>query len=208
MDTTTAPTTTATTDTATSHNEARKATSTPPRRRTARLAAVIFAIVAGLIASASPASAWQYAWSTGQPGAVTATAQVQVGKLSYFGLGPRVTLFGETGPTVSRSPATTGAQDITILYSVQRWNGSQWVQVTYQLNRARMAAGVQQGRLPALYAQPSAGTGYYRVEERFTWTVAGTDTVLGTTAIVPNLASDHRCLYSPCAATAGYVWAG
>lgn len=178
-----------------------------PRRRVVAVAALALAIVGGLITSAAPASAWQYGSSTGQPGAVTATAQVNVGKLSN-GMWLQVTLFGNTGPTVSRSAATTGAQDVSILYSVQRWNGVQWTQVAQQMNTMRMATGVQQARLPALYVQPTAGTGYYRVVEAFQWNVAGTNTVLGTTTVWPSATSDHVCQYLPCAATVGYVWAG
>lgn len=180
-----------------------------PRRRALGLAGLLVVVLAGLLASASPASAWQYAGSdAGRPGSVTATATVHVGKLNVYPIGLQLTLYGSAGPTVTRSPATTGAQDASIFYSVQRWNGSQWVQVTSQRSSVRIPAGVQQGREPALYVIPSSGTGYYRVVEVFTWYVAGTNSVLGMTTIVPHLASDQACHYIPCQSTAGYVWAG
>lgn len=185
----------------------RPAAAPSARRRFALATLMVVALVAGLVASASPASAWQYGAGSGRPGAVAATAQVNVGRLN-IGAGPQITLYGNTGPTVTRSPGYAGAQDVAILYSVQRWNGSQWVQVTRQFNTRRIAAGVQRVTLPALYVIPTAGTGSYRVVEAFNWNVAGTNQVLGATSIYPSVASDHVCQYRPCAATVGYVWAG
>ncbi len=172
---------------------------------------VVLAAVVGmgvtLVGTAPAASAWQYDASAGRPGAVTATAQVNVARLNVGGV-QRITLFGNTGPTVSRSAGSAGAQDVSILYSVQRWTGSQWVQVTRQFNAVRIGSAVQRVTLPALYVIPTSGVGYYRVVEVFQWNVAGTSQVLGNTTIVPNYASDHACLYRPCATSPGYVWAG
>jgi hypothetical protein len=187
-----------------------------PRRRlriasasaTTLLAATV---LAGALATADPrpAGAWQYALPSGRPGAVTQAPAVNVGKLSQGMLGLQLTLYGSTGPTVSRSAATTGAQDVNIMYSVQRWNGSAWAQIAAQHGNVRIPAGVASGREPALYVVPTAGArSYYRVVMHFSWFVAGTNTLLGSTFVAPDRTSDFVCQYLPCAATAGYVWAG
>lgn len=176
------------------------------RHRAAVLLVSIVTAAAALVVTVSPASAWQYSASGGRPGGVTAPAPVNVSMLST-GFGSALTFYSGN-PRVSRSPATTGAQDVTVVYSLQKWNGRQWVQVAAQQGRSRIPAGVQQAYVPHPYIQPISGRGYYRMAELFIWYVAGTSSSLGARLMTPSVPSDHRCTYSLCAAVAGYVSAG
>jgi hypothetical protein len=158
-------------------------------------------------------SAWLYDGANGRPGRVTVTTPVHALDITYwYSYGP-VTLKqmqNSAGPTVTRSPATTGAQDVVIIYSLQVWNGSAWVQKTRAIGSRRIAAGYSSVRLPHLTAFPNVGRGYFRVVEGIGWFVAGTSTQLGFTAIVPHLTSDHVCTtpIRNCYAYPGYIWLG
>jgi hypothetical protein len=158
-------------------------------------------------------SAWLYDRAFGRPGAVTVTTPIHALDITYwYAWGPwtATQIQNSAGPTVSRSPATSGAQDVVIIYSLQVWNGSQWVQRTTAVGSSRIPAGYSAARLPHLTAFPNVGRGYFRVVEAITWFVAGTTTQLGFTAIVPHVTSDHRCTtpMRACAAYPGYLKLG
>lgn len=158
--------------------------------------------------TASPASAWQYNGSVGSPGAVTATAAVNFGILNQ-GSANALTIYGDRGPTVRRSPATTGRQNVSIRYSVQVYTANGWTEVAGQVSSATIPAGISRIAMPAPYVIPTSGVNhYYRVLEAFAWYGAATGRLLGFTVIIPTAVSDHVCLYRPCAAAAGYLWAG
>ena len=141
---------------------------------------------------ASPASAWQYGKPTARPGAVTDAPPVFVPDWYQNGF-PILTLLMERGPTVSRSPVTTGDQNISVVYEVQRWSGSNWYQSTYTTSTVRISAGYGRVRLPALFVQPTNGVGITRVIMGFTWrTPAGR--LLGHRAIYPHRTGDHQCI--------------
>jgi hypothetical protein len=154
-------------------------------------------------------ASWVYAGTAGSAGAVTATTPISALDVNY-GYGTLLLVMNSTGPTVSRSPATTGAQDVEIYYSLQVWDGIQWVQQTAQRSYGRVGAGYSNVRLPALVQYPKAYRGYTRVVEMITWYVGGTSTMLGSTLITPHLASDQVCVtpLRPCASYPGYMRLG
>lgn len=154
-------------------------------------------------------ASWVYAGAAGSAGAVTATTPISAVDINY-GYGTQLVFMNSAGPTVSRSPATTGAQDAEIFYSLQVWDGVQWVQRTGQRSYGRIGAGYSGARLPALAQNPMSYRGYTRVVEVITWYVGGTSTVLGATVITPHLASDQVCVTSlrPCASYPGYMRLG
>jgi hypothetical protein len=179
--------------------------------RIARSVTLAAVALGALLASSTSALGWAYApnGTAGSPGAVTWVSNVQAADL-YVGGVTGLTFLNNTGPVANRSQATTGAQDVTLVYSVQQWNGSAWVQVTQQRTVTRIGAGVASVRLPALYVRPTVSRGYFRIVHVFQWNVAGTASVVGGSVIIPDRASDHVCTtpHRPCAAYAGYVRLG
>ena len=117
-------------------------------------------------------------------------------------------LMNNNGPTVSRSPASTGAQDIFIVYQVQRYSNGQWVPFTSATASTRLGAGYSAAQLPYLARVPNPPKGSVRVVEYIYWYAAGTSTTLGATAIVPHYTSDHVCYTRGCTAYAGFVQLG
>ena len=181
------------------------------RRAVLRLISLLctLAVVAGVgLVTASSASAWAYAARTGSPGAV-GVPNVSVADLSQ-GYGPQLTFLTSTGATAARSPRTTDSQNVALIYSIQRWNGSSWSLVTSQSHVRRLPAGQASLAFPALFVQPSpARYGYWRVEYAFSWATT-TGVTLGTAIVTPDRVSDHGCVtqYRPCVSYPGYVYAG
>ncbi len=207
MHTSPAPHTSTTLDTTTTATPARR---THRIRRVLTVGLMAVLTTAGLgLASASPASAWVYdsASTSGRPGAVTAVNQIVLADIYVSPGVQNATFLSNTGPTITRSPATSGAQDAYVLYTIQRWNGSAWAQVTQGAGYGRIPAGTSQVRLPAMYIIPTSAKGYYRVTETFYWFAGGTNTQLGRSAIIPDQVSDQGCITTsrPCAAYAGYI---
>jgi hypothetical protein len=180
-------------------------------RRIVTVATAVAAFVT-LTMQASPAHAWVYAGTAGRPGGVTipqvsmADMQVQ----TSYGPVTTFTLMSDTGPTVGRSPATSGAQDVLAIYYVQWSSGGPWETVANPVVTARIPSGSASVRLPAVYIHPNSPKGYYRMAFGFTWNVAGTSTSLGTSFVMPDRTSDHRCItpYRRCAVYAGYARVG
>lgn len=137
-------------------------------------------------------SSFAYFSNNGSIGAVTTMSPIQALHVSYAWMPTRLMLQNAAGPTVNRSPATSGAQDAVINYSMQNWNG-QWVENSIARGSVRIPAGYSAGRLPHLTAFPNQGKGYIRVVHVISWYVAGTNTLLGTSVIVPDRASDQLC---------------
>ena len=80
------------------------------------------------------------------------------------------------GPTVSRSPASTGTQDIFIIYSLQRYANGQWVQFSTATASTRLGAAYSAAQLPSLARVPNPPKGSVRVVEYIYWFAAGTST--------------------------------
>jgi hypothetical protein len=180
------------------------------RRTTRSLLTLIVGIVAlGVLSGATPAHAWVSGGTAGRPGAVYLN-RVEALDL-YIGSYPNThqqLTFLSNGPTVYRSPSTTGAQDLTITYSIQHWDGYKWVQVTQQLSRSRIAAGYQAVRMPNLYVMPVVARGYFRVVEFIQWYSNGT--LVAAHVILPSTTADHACITQsrPCASYAGFLRVG
>ncbi|MCY0962331.1 hypothetical protein [Streptomyces sp. H27-H5] len=133
--------------------------------------------------------------------------------LSDIGFYPQaltLTFNSDVGPVVQRSPATGVAQDVQSFYVVQRWTGASWGTVTMQRHARRIEANQSSVQFPAVFIQPTSGTGDYRFTFTFHWFVAGTDTSLGDQIEVSDKVSDHVCVTSrrPCTSYAGYVTIG
>ncbi len=157
-------------------------------------------------------SSWYYDGSLGRPGAVTVTTPINVIDVpmwTAWGTYYEKALMNNNGPTVSRSPASTGTQDIFIIYSgaaVQPTaSGCQFSSATAS---TRLGAAYSAAQLPYLARVPNPPKGSVRVVEYIYWYAAGTSTTLGATAIVPHYTSDHVCYTRGCTAYAGFVQLG
>lgn len=139
---------------------------------------------------------WSYSARIGRPGAILAVHPT-------YAIGTRVwagqtvgyilqrTLINAEGPTVQRSPATAGAQNVFVLYVTQVWNG-RWENRHIQTRTATIQAGQNATRTPSLVLYPKGLGGYSRVIAAvFHYTPGGTQ--LGASMIVPNTAADQLC---------------
>jgi hypothetical protein len=165
------------------------------------------------LVSAGDAAAWKYGSTTGLRGQVTSTPQIsvadcelRVSNIPY----PILTIQGNRGPIVTRSPATTGAQNVSVFYSIERWSGSAWGRITSASGTQTLAAGSNAVRLPYLYVQPTTGVGSVRVVMWFTWTDAASGRTLARTAVLPSRTGDFACVTPKrsCAAYSSYIRIG
>ncbi|MEV1066427.1 hypothetical protein [Streptomyces sp. NPDC050263] len=174
--------------------------------------AVTTALLLGALAAAPPAAAWRLDATIGQPGAVT-LPQVSVSDIGFPPLPPTLTFDSAAGPVVQRSPAYAGAQNVVANYSVQRNTGNGadgWVTVTPRRDIVRqIGAGESQVRFPAVFIQPTTGSGNYRIVFEFHW-ATDMNGYLGSQSWLPNEMSDHACVTTlrPCTVYAGYVEVG
>lgn len=100
----------------------------------------------------------------------------------------------DSGTTVYRSPATTGAQKVASQYTIYRWNGSRWAAVTStQMMVHTIPAGVNAVKMPLLSVQPTSPIGYYRVVQTIIWTTSNGSTLLGSFTADMNQNSDYQC---------------
>ncbi|MFG2646057.1 hypothetical protein ACGFYP_34440 [Streptomyces sp. NPDC048370] len=136
--------------------------------------------------------------------------QVSVSDLAYAWQPATLTFNSSVGATAQRSPAHSGAQVIVATYFLERWNGQAWVTITQKQYVVQLAANQAEVKIPAIYFQPTSGTGYYRMTFGFVWMLAGASTFLGTQRWVPNGANDHACVTTlrPCEAGADSVRVG
>lgn len=194
---------------ATAHRTATRRTVLGIGRRIVVLGAMVATLVVG---NAGTAQAWSYDYAQGSAGTVS-LPQVNVSDTFLYIGGKYVATLvidSATGPLVYRSPATTGAQDVAAVYSLERWNGSAWtIQANIQAT-GRIAAGVSALRLPRASFTLTSGKGYYRVLWAFVWKVPGASSNLGVGALTANSTSDFACItpLRPCQVSAGYVRAG
>jgi hypothetical protein len=173
------------------------------RPRTLLLAVLAVIILFGTF-PVRHAHAWGYGGSSGKPGAAVAP-QIYVADL-YQGNVSRFTLMSDAGPIAYRSPASTGAQDVLAMYTVEWWNGSSWVILTQSgPHLQRIGATEKYTIFPSVYFQPNFNQGSFRVTWVFAWSTS-TGTQLGATMLVPNAKEDHVCLTKRCISVPGYFW--
>jgi hypothetical protein len=147
------------------------------------------------------AEAWQYLPVTGTSGAVGVpticvreiTHVIRSGRYNVPIVVRELSLTSctGTGPTVYRSPASTGSQTIRYQYFVERWDGSRWViTTTSNVTTYQIAATQSYINLPAPNLQPRV-QGHLRFTWAFDWYRNGV--LLGGTFVVSHLASDYQC---------------
>ena len=174
----------------------------------ASLAALTLAVTV-LVGSAQPASAWS-AGTASRNGTVTLPAP-QLRDVNVGGVLNATWVI--PGPTATRSPATTGAQDVYVSYNVDLWINNTWTTVTQTMKSARIASGATRVTLPGASITPTSMKGYYRITQTFLWFPAGATAnsqMLGYLAAIPTAKADLVCntAYRPCAASAGYLQYG
>lgn len=179
--------------------------------RIAALLVILAATIASLVVTPSRADAWTYAFVNGRAGSVSVPQVLAVDDGQYTTYGPYLTLRSHAGPTVHRSPATSGPQNVGGIYVVQQWDGSRWVEVTRQSTGTyRIPAGYNSVQLPRFHRSPRTQRGYFRVVWIFGWDNADTGAGLGNTVITPSVTSDFHCATSarPCASSAHWMRIG
>ena len=110
------------------------------------------------------------------------------------------------GPTVYRSPATYGRQQIAAVYQLQFWTGSVWVQLATRSHVRFMAAGYNSLQMPRVDFLPNrAGT--FRVNLAIAWRTHDGSRLLGSRALGYVKAGDYACnTRFPCQAGPDWVW--
>lgn len=175
------------------------------------LTVAVFIVLFGSL-PVDKAFAWSYLLPSGRPGAVS-IPRVYISDLPAGANILYPTFYNSStssGPIVYRSPATSGDQFVSGTYALQFLNGSDWVTIAYAVNSpfsGWIRAGQNSIVFPNLYIQPyPIQAGYYRVTWVFAWKT-GAGVVLGSTAVVSNLATDHVCYKTtiPCRSYAGSV---
>lgn len=161
------------------------------------------AILAGLLPR--QASAWATTGTSGRIGSIR-DLTIYVGDL-YMPAGyTAFTLYGATGPLVSRSPGSAGIQNVNARYIVQRWNGASWVNLAMSpVFRGQISASQTYYRFPKPYIQPLETRGLFRLTWVMNWQTT-TGAVLGSTYVTANLQTDHVCVTQSrfCRSYAGY----
>ena len=159
-----------------------------------RVAAALVALLTSLgLTVATPSTAQAHTWSsTGRPG------QVQLKTVEVWAGEDFVPRVPRSSALCVRSPATTGAQDVFMFVSVDRWDDidRRWVNESHTYWSVRIPARAQGAWLPATSVQPRRH-GVYRVNTSFAWRVANTTTTLGTIATFANQSGDYWCSWPP-----------
>lgn len=171
------------------------------------VAAALVVLMAGL--PVGQAYAWSYANLSGRPGSV-GIPTIYIGDLLMPWGSTQFTLYGNTGPVAYRSPASTGAQQVSAVYTVQTLVGSSWVNTaTTGVFYGQISAAQGSYRFPAPYIQPVASRGIFRVSWSFVWSTS-TGVSLGATNVISHLASDHVCVtpHRLCKSYPGYFQTG
>lgn len=174
-------------------------------RRAVAVAATA-AVLAGLQSSAATAYVQQP--SGANPGHVVAY-QLQG---SHFDTCPTVAYscwnaqIYSQGPTVYRSRATAGTQQIAAAYMLQIWTGTTWVNLAQRTYVRYLVGGYPRLTMPNVEFLPNrAGT--FRVAIAIAWRTHDGSQLLGGRAIGFVNAGDYRCDTSyPCRTGTGWVW--
>lgn len=109
-----------------------------------------------------------------------------------------------TGPYVTRSNATSGAQTVWVQANIEQWYGNRWVHVrTTGFQGYTIAAG-QRGRwIPTTYVQLGSGT--FRVSTYGVFWQDASYRNLGAFAAAYDTSGDYRCGIAACRVGPGYV---
>lgn len=176
------------------------------RRFLALTTAVLTAVLAMLVATGGSASAVQLYGAQQTPGSITPYKVVGAKVNTCAATGsycpkPAVTV---PGPTIGRSAASNGTQDLQVQYRIYRWNGSTWgyhtgVNRTYRIQHDQSRIRLQDERFM------TGSNGHYYVEMSFTWQVATTPTMIGQRSVAYNGAYDYSCGTSGCQTGTGWV---
>ncbi len=172
--------------------------------------AVLVSAAFAAAALPAPAVAWDYAVVNGQAGEVWVPPVFPFEDGRYSTYGPFLMFTTFDGPYVHRSPATSGAQLVSGVYLIQRWNGNSWYVVSRQNTpNYTIEAGAQGIYLPRLWRSPGGNQlynrGHFRVQWVIAWGVGGASTI-----ITPDRVGDFRCrsMLRPCQATDRWVRLG
>jgi hypothetical protein len=139
------------------------------------------------------ASAFTYDGRSGRPGSLVTIYKVQGSHWNTCQpYSCWTTWLYSPGPWVSRSPATSGAQQIYASFKLYRWN-SGWSYQTTSTPRATIYRGYSKIRLPAYNVWPyPAGSEHWSVYITFRWYTAG-GRWLGTRHIDMDEFRDYAC---------------
>jgi hypothetical protein len=116
------------------------------------------------------------------------------------------------GPTVWRSPATSGAQNVGYTYLVQRWSGTSWQNAVWSpAEVARLGSDTNSWtRLPVRdFGSFGISDGYYRVILLVRWSDANTGRWLGSQEVSLVHSGDYECLaslYVSCSVGSGWIY--
>jgi hypothetical protein len=139
------------------------------------------------------AYAWSYKPVSGTRGNVS-LPKIYVGDLYMPNGLTQFTLYGNTGPIVYRSAASTGIQIVKATYLVEKWDGFKWVIIkNSNLLQGQIGATQTYFQFAAPYIQPAIARGYLRFTWAFDW-YATNGVVLGATYVQSSLATDHVCV--------------
>lgn len=179
-----------------------------PARRVRRTLGTLLAMLsltgAAMAVSTQPADAatlvgsGSYGGATFQPAVGQYVSQASYGTVTTY---PGLAI---TGPYVTRSLATSGAQTVWIRATVEQWYGDRWVhRGTTGFQGYTIAAG-QQGRwIPTIFYQTGSGT--YRVRSvELIWQDANYRNLGGLVAGY-DTSADYTCRIAACRVGAGYI---
>jgi len=179
-------------------------------RRLTLAALTLLVAVIGAVGSAAPASAYTWRDTQGRGGAVALSkaqgVHIRQCYNAYYWscrMAPGVHVPAQR---VSRSPSTTGRQDIAVVISVQRYEYGTWYQQTSRTWYGTIPAGVSSISMPEWTTLPTK-VGYLRVNVGVAWATP-TGVALGTRIISMNQLGDYACATTlrPCEAGAGWVF--
>lgn len=172
-----------------------------------RLVLAVLLVVAATLGIVAPqASAYTNGGTIGTPGqavvyqVIGTHFSVPCGPYACFQ--PGLTI---NGSYIYRSPATTGAQTVTVNTQVRRWNGIGWVLQTQRTQSLSIPAGYGAVRFGQWNVIPTAAGAMY-VQHAIVWSDPY-GRVLGGRSIVMNTAGDYVCQtrLRGCTAYAGFV---
>ena len=168
-----------------------------------RLLVVLLAGLMSALLAGPPASAFSYA-TTGQPGYVSlpAVKGVHLNVCAYGCFQPALIV---SGPTVYRSPASSGAQLVYLTYTLKTWSNG-WMNQINESAQYTIPAGQNTVLTNEKSWLPNTG-GYKQVWMTVSHIDIQTNTALGIRSIVMDQQGDYVCeTRFPCEAGPGWVF--
>jgi len=172
-----------------------------------RLRPLLATAICAFLIQVGTASAFTYDGRSGSPGNVVTLYKVQGSHWSTCPpYGCWTTWLTSPGPVLSRSRATSGAQQIIASYYIYRWYG-RWSHQTTATSRATLRRGYGRLQLPAISVFPSpAGSEHWSVYIVIRW-YTGRGRWLGTRKLDMNHYGDYSCRTSfACEVGNGWVY--